>query len=111
MMLTIVIVAAFSAIDRLGLLSSETSISQEVDSALNLDNPQMCLNFDEPKSCVSNIAYMKKDPGMCNSLLTDEQDQYECLGNFFRIYQERICDYVTENNYSKCIAEAQNWKR
>ena len=111
MMLMVVVVAAFSAIDRLGFSSSEQSISQEVDSALNLDDPQMCMNFDEPQFCVSNIAYMKKDPGMCNSVLTDEQDQYECLATFFRIYQERVCDYVTENNYSKCIVEAQNWKR
>ena len=111
MMLTIVVVAAFSAIDRLGFSSSEPSISQEVDDALNLDNPQMCLSFDEPQFCVSNIAYMKKDPGLCNSLLSDEQDQYECLGKFFRIYQERVCDYVTDNYYSKCITDAQNWKR
>ncbi len=110
MMLTVVIVIAFSAIDSLGF-SSEKSIAKEVDSALDIEDPQMCMNFDEPQFCVSNIAYMKKDLGMCNSLLTDEQDQYECLSKFFRIYQERVCEYVTENNYSKCIVEAQNWKR
>lgn len=110
-MLIVVVVAAFSVIDRLGFSSSEKSISQEVDSAMNLDDPQMCMNFNEPQFCVSNLAYLKKDPGMCNSMLTDEQDQYECLGKFFRIYQERVCDYVTDNYYSKCLAEAQNWKR
>ena len=110
-MLIVVVVAAFSAIDRLGFSSSEKSISQEVDSAMNLDDPQMCMNFDEPQFCVSNLAYMKKDPGMCNSMLTDEEDQYECLGKFFRIYLERVCDYVADNYYSKCLAEAQNWKR
>ena len=101
-MLIVVVVAAFSAIDRLGFSSSEKSISEEVDSAMNLDESQFC---------VSNLAHMKKDPGMCNSMLTDEQDQYECLGKFFRIYRERVCDYVSDNYYSKCIAEAQNWKR
>ena len=110
-MLIVVVVAAFSGIDRLGFSSSEKSISEEVDYAMNLGDSQMCMNFDEPQFCVSNLAYMKKDPGMCNSMLTDEQDQYECLGKFFRIYQERVCDYVSDNYYSKCLAEAQNWKR
>jgi len=110
MMLTVVMFAAFSAIDSLGF-SSEKSIAKEVDSALILDNSQMCMNFDEPQFCVSNIAYMKKDPGMCNSLLEDEKDQYDCLGKFFRKYQEKVCDYVSETYYSDCMIEAQNWKR
>jgi len=109
MMLTVVIFAAFSAIDSLGF-SSEKSIAKEVDSIINLDNPQMCMNFDEPQFCVSNIAYMNKDPGMCNSLLEDEKDQYDCLSKFFRKYQERVCDYVSETYYSDCMIEAQNWK-
>ncbi len=110
MMLTVVMFAAFSAIDSLGF-SSEKSIAKEVDSALILDNSQMCMNFDEPQFCVSNIAYMNKDPGMCVSLLEDEKDQYDCLGKFFRKYQEKVCDYVSETYYSDCMIEAQNWKR
>jgi len=110
MMLSVVIIVAFSAIDSLGFSSSEKSIAKKVDSALNLDNPQMCLNFDEPQFCVSNIAYMKRDPGMCVSLLEDEKDQYDCLSKFFRKYQERVCDYVSEIYYSDCMIEAQNWK-
>lgn len=109
MMLSVVTVMAFSAIDSLGV-SSEKSISKEVDSTLNLDNPQMCLNFDDPQFCVSNIAYMKREPGMCVSLLEDEKDQYACLSQFFRKYQERVCDYVSDNYYSDCMIEAQNWK-
>ncbi len=110
MMLTVVMFAAFSAIDSLGF-SSEKSIAKEVDFALILDNSQMCMNFDEPQFCVSNIAYMNKDPGMCVSLLEDEKDQYDCLGKFFRKYQEKVCDYVSETYYSDCMIEAQNWKR
>ena len=109
MMLSVVIVMAFSAIDSLGF-SSEKSISKEVDSTLNLDNPKMCLNFDNPQFCVSNIAYMKREPGMCVSLLEDEKDQYDCLSQFFRKHQESVCDYVSDNYYSDCMIEAQNWK-
>ncbi len=110
MMLSVVMFIAFSAIDSLGFSSSEKSIAKEVDSVLDLDNPQMCLNFDEPQFCVSNIAYMKRDPGMCVSLLDDEKDQYDCLSKFFRKYQGRVCDYVSEKYYSDCMIEAQNWK-
>ena len=66
MMLSVLVVFAFSAIDTLGFSSSEKSISKEVYSALILDNAEMCMDFDDPQFCVSNIAYMKKDPGMCN---------------------------------------------
>ncbi len=90
MMLTVVIVIAFSAIDSLGF-SSEKSISKEVDSVLDLEDPQTCLNFDDPLVCVSNIAYLNKEPRMCVSLLEDEKDQYVCLSNFFRTFQERVC--------------------
>ena len=112
MMLSVVIIAAFSAIDSLGFSSSsDKSITKKVDSALNLDDPQMCMNFDDPKFCISNMAYLNKDPGMCVSLLEDEKDQYDCLSKFFRKYQERVCNYVSENYYSDCMIEAQNWKR
>jgi hypothetical protein len=110
MLLSLVLVAAFSAIDSLGFSSSEKSIAKEVGSTLNLDNPQMCLNFNDPQLCVSNIAYMKKDPEMCVSLLENENDQYDCLSKFFRLYQERVCNYVSANYYSDCMIEAQNWK-
>jgi len=109
MMLTVVIVIAFSAIDSLGF-SSEKSISKEVDSALDLEDPQMCLNFDEPLVCVSNMAHLNGKPAMCVSLLDDEKDQYDCLSIFFRTYQEGVCEYVSENYYSDCMIEAQNWK-
>ena len=76
MMLSVVIIAAFSAIDSLGFSSSsDKSITKKVDSALNLDDPQMCMNFDDPKFCINNMAYLKKDPEMCVSLLEDEKDQ------------------------------------
>ncbi len=111
MMLSVILVIIFSVIDSLGFSSSEKSIAKKVDSALNLDNPEMCFNFDEPQFCVSNIAYMKKDPGMCVSLLEDEKDQYDCLSKFFRKYEEKVCGYVSESYYSDCMIEAQNWKR
>ena len=110
MMLSVVIVAALSALDILGFSSSEKSITKVVDSALSLDNPEMCMNFDDPQFCISNIAYMKRDPGICNSLLEDKQQQYECLSKFFRTYQESVCDFVSEDYYSKCMIDVQQWK-
>ncbi len=35
--------------------------------------------------------------------------QYDCLSKFFRKYQERVCDYVSDAYYSDCMIEAQNW--
>ena len=84
MMLSVVLVSAFSALDILGFSSSEKSITKEVEAGRRWDNPKMCMNFDDPQFCVSNIPYMKRDPGICNSLLEDKQQQYECLSKFFR---------------------------
>ena len=109
LMLSVVVVAALSAVNSFGL-SSDKSIAKEVDSTLSLDNPKMCLNFDDPQFCISNIAYMKRDPGICVSSLEDEKDQYDCLSKFFRKYQERVCNYVSDSYYSECMIEAQNWK-
>ncbi|MFQ5497001.1 MAG: hypothetical protein ACE5DU_03845 [Nitrosopumilus sp.] len=110
MMVAVVMVIALSVIGSFTSASSEKSMIKEVNSALNLDNPKMCLNFDNPTQCVSTFAYMKRTPQMCMSFLEDESNQFECLSKFFRKYQERVCDYVSEDFVESCLIEAQKWK-
>ena len=109
-MIAVVMVIALSVIGSFTSASSEKSVIKEVNSALNLDNPKMCKNFDDPTQCVSNFAYMKRTPQTCVSFLDDESNQFECLSKFFRKYQDQVCNYVSEDFYEKCMVEAQKWK-
>ncbi|AJW70945.1 conserved exported protein of unknown function [Nitrosopumilus adriaticus] len=111
MMIAVIMVLAFSIIGSFTSVSSEKSLVKEVNSALRMDEPDMCMKFDNPQECISNFAYMKRSPQTCLSYIEDEENQYECLGKFFRKFQDRVCNYVAPDFYDKCIVEAQKWKQ
>ena len=109
MMVFIVIVVVFSFLGTFVSPTSEKSILKNVDSALNLNDPHICLNFDDYENCISNIAYMKKNPEICVNYIDNEKHQYDCLSQFLRKYKDRICDYVSEKYHTDCIEQAKNY--
>ncbi|MCE9651812.1 MAG: hypothetical protein K8Q89_01945 [Nitrosarchaeum sp.] len=109
MMLFVVIIVVFSFIGTFVSPTSEKSIFKNVNSALNLNDPQMCVNFNDYQNCVSNIAYMEKNPKLCVAFIDDEKNQYDCLSKFFQKYKEKICDYVGEKYHADCIEQAGNY--
>jgi len=111
MMVFIVIVVVFSFLGTFVSPTSEKSIIKNVDSALNLNDPNICLNFDDYQNCIGNIAYMEKNPEICVNFIDDEKNQYDCLSQFFRKYGDRICDYVSEKYRTDCIDQAQNYNK
>lgn len=108
-MISTILIMIFSTLDTFASPSSEKSVIQNVNSALNFDNPQMCENFDDVDNCIGQFAYVQKNPRICTSYIEDKESQYDCISNFFRKYQEKACYFVDEEFKDRCINEVQNY--
>lgn len=111
MMLSVVLVTAFSVMGNLGVSpTSDNSAQKQVNSVANMDNPEICLQFDNPNEHISSFAVLKKNPQLCVNYIDDEKLEYDCLSNFFRPIQDRVCEYVSDSYYEQCLIDAKDYE-
>ena len=105
-----IVVMVFSSLDVFTSNTSENSVRNEVNSAVNMDSPKTCAKFDDPEDCISNFASIKNNPQLCVDFIDDEKLQYDCLSNFFRSIQDKVCTYVSDNYHEQCLKDAKDFE-
>lgn len=111
--LALIVVVVIGVLTSMEIITSEAEVEsiEDVNTALNLDNPKICKKMDEPTSCVNNFAYIYTNPQTCIDFLDDEQLRYECLlGLIPKMQSEKICNYVSSKFYDDCMLEVVYWK-
>ena len=106
----VIVMMVFSSLDFFTSDASENSVKGEIKKVANMDDPEICLNFDNPNECITSFSVLKKNPQLCVDYIEDEELEYACLSDHFRAIQDRVCNYVSDSFYEQCLIDAKDFE-